>query len=127
MGREDLQSKAAAPGPLHLLPERTTAQDQNQQDSPIHSLVSTWEPCRGFQDVEGSSFQAVFVNDVSVLGVRNLIVSPPGLGELTVNTTVQKYFLNHLECSLCALFSRGNQAGYTPVITCWLHGNYFLL
>lgn len=49
MSREHRRSRAIAPGPLDLLPEGNAAQDQNQQDSSIHSLTATQEPCGGFQ------------------------------------------------------------------------------
>lgn len=49
------ESRAADPSPLDLLPVGNIAQDQNQQDSLIPSLISTYELRRGFQDGAGGS------------------------------------------------------------------------
>lgn len=48
VGRECHECRTAAPGPWDLLLEGSTAQDQNQQDSSIRSLLSPLETCQGF-------------------------------------------------------------------------------
>ena len=78
----------------------------------MHSLVSTWEPRRGFQDgVDGSSRPGLSLRSSSVWGLRNL-----GPGKLTLHMAVVDS--SYPKCMLCS--PEATRQRYTPGIACRL-------
>lgn len=109
-----IREQGCGPRPFGPASRGDIAQDQNQQDSTIHSLISACEPHRGFQDGVGGSSRPGLEMTCSISGLRNL-----GHGKLTVNTAVIEYFLNYLPLHAPSALQR-RPAGHTPGITCWL-------